>query len=195
MRKRWEETLKWALWENKAPFNTENQPLSNWQNCTFKYWEYKLNIPNKSKKYSVICYLCDLLVQYNYDVSLIISNKDNLKGLVESIINYSNYNDASKDEIEDYYYGVDPCQHQLELTQEKTLDFNKNFTACSNCSLSSNLWFCLTCGYVGCGRKQFDGTGGNNHAKEHFQSNKTHSIVVKLVSIDSTNASKNIKCN
>lgn len=30
---------------------------------------------------------------------------------------------------------------------------------CGNCELSSNLWLCLTCGYLGCGRKYFDGTG------------------------------------
>lgn len=28
---------------------------------------------------------------------------------------------------------------------------------------------CLECGNLGCGRKYFDGTGGNNHGIEHFE--------------------------
>jgi ubiquitin carboxyl-terminal hydrolase 5/13 len=29
--------------------------------------------------------------------------------------------------------------------------------------LSSGLWLCLTCGHIGCARKNFDGSGGNAH--------------------------------
>jgi ubiquitin carboxyl-terminal hydrolase 5/13 len=44
------------------------------------------------------------------------------------------------------------------------------------------LWLCLTCGEISCGRKFFDGTGGNNHGVEHYQ--KTgHPLVVKLGTI------------
>jgi len=35
---------------------------------------------------------------------------------------------------------------------------------CKSCDLSTNLWLCLTCGALGCGRKQPDGSGGNGHA-------------------------------
>lgn len=35
--------------------------------------------------------------------------------------------------------------------------------------MSANLWLCLICGNCGCGRKYFDGTGGNNHGIDHFE--------------------------
>jgi len=27
----------------------------------------------------------------------------------------------------------------------------------------------MSCGHLGCGRKNWDGTGGNNHAVQHFE--------------------------
>lgn len=35
---------------------------------------------------------------------------------------------------------------------------------CEKCDLTSNLWLNLTDGSILCGRKFFDGTGGNDHA-------------------------------
>lgn len=40
---------------------------------------------------------------------------------------------------------------------------------CEKCDLTTNLWLNLTDGSILCGRKFFDGSGGNNHAVEHFQ--------------------------
>lgn len=40
----------------------------------------------------------------------------------------------------------------------------------------------MTCGHLGCGRKNWDGTGGNNHAIDHFESHK-HPLVCKLGTI------------
>lgn len=40
---------------------------------------------------------------------------------------------------------------------------------CNSCDLSNNLWLCLTCGSLGCGRKNYDGSGGNGHGMEHFE--------------------------
>jgi len=54
---------------------------------------------------------------------------------------------------------------------------------CSQCELSSNLWLCLTCGNLGCGRKNHDGSGGNGHALSHFEAHKTHSLAVKTGTI------------
>ena len=59
---------------------------------------------------------------------------------------------------------------------------NKNLEHCSSCQLSTNLWLCLTCGNTGCGRKNWDGTGGNNHAISHFEQTG-HPVVVKLGTI------------
>ncbi|KAM5585850.1 hypothetical protein ABKV19_004984 [Rosa sericea] len=40
---------------------------------------------------------------------------------------------------------------------------------CSKCDKRDNLWMNLTDGTILCGRKNWDGTGGNNHAVEHYK--------------------------
>ena len=40
----------------------------------------------------------------------------------------------------------------------------------------------LTCGTILCGRKYFDGTGGNNHAVEYYDQTK-YPLAVKLGTI------------
>jgi ubiquitin carboxyl-terminal hydrolase 5/13 len=57
---------------------------------------------------------------------------------------------------------------------------------CANCDLKENLWLCLTCGNVGCGRKQYGGLDGHGHGLKHYEdTGKTHSIAVKLGTITS----------
>ncbi|CAF4601988.1 unnamed protein product, partial [Rotaria magnacalcarata] len=50
---------------------------------------------------------------------------------------------------------------------------------CDQCELKENLWLNLTDGAILCGRKFFDGTGGNNHAAEHYYRTK-YPLAVKL---------------
>ena len=50
---------------------------------------------------------------------------------------------------------------------------------CERCELKENLWLNLTDGSILCGRKFFDGTGGNNHAVEHYYKTK-YPLAVKL---------------
>jgi ubiquitin carboxyl-terminal hydrolase 5/13 len=50
------------------------------------------------------------------------------------------------------------------------------------CDLKENLWLCLECGNLGCGRAQFGGVRGNSHGLAH--TNQTsHGVAVKLGSI------------
>ena len=53
---------------------------------------------------------------------------------------------------------------------------------CSQCDLKENLWLCLQCGNIGCGRAQFGGSGGNSHALAHADGS-SHEVAVKLRSI------------
>nr|CAD7416400.1 unnamed protein product [Timema poppensis] len=53
---------------------------------------------------------------------------------------------------------------------------------CERCDLTQNLWMNLTDGAVLCGRKFFDGTGGNEHAAEYYR-NKGYPLAVKLGTI------------
>jgi len=53
---------------------------------------------------------------------------------------------------------------------------------CAKCDKTENLWLNLTDGMILCGRRNWDGSGGNNHAIEHF--NETgYPIAVKLGTI------------
>lgn len=53
---------------------------------------------------------------------------------------------------------------------------------CSKCDLKENLWLCLACGSLGCGRQQFGGTGGNGHGLQHYEETR-HPVSVKLGTI------------
>ena len=50
------------------------------------------------------------------------------------------------------------------------------------CDLKENLWLCLQCGNLGCGRSQFGGGGGNSHGLKHTEET-SHAVAVKLGSI------------
>ena len=53
---------------------------------------------------------------------------------------------------------------------------------CSRCDLTNNLWMNLTDGAINCGRRFFDGSGGNNHAVDHYHETK-YPLAVKLGTI------------
>lgn len=53
---------------------------------------------------------------------------------------------------------------------------------CEKCDLTNNLWLNLTDGSILCGRKFFDGSGGNDHAVEHYRQTG-YPLAVKLGTI------------
>ncbi|XP_006757624.1 PREDICTED: ubiquitin carboxyl-terminal hydrolase 5 isoform X2 [Myotis davidii] len=53
---------------------------------------------------------------------------------------------------------------------------------CSKCDMRENLWLNLTDGSILCGRRYFDGSGGNNHAAEHYRETG-YPLAVKLGTI------------
>ncbi|XP_077998917.1 ubiquitin carboxyl-terminal hydrolase 5-like [Glandiceps talaboti] len=53
---------------------------------------------------------------------------------------------------------------------------------CEMCDKTENLWLNLTDGSVLCGRRYYDGTGGNNHALEHYDRTR-YPLAVKLGTI------------
>lgn len=53
---------------------------------------------------------------------------------------------------------------------------------CSKCDLKENLWANLSDGAILCGRRYFDGSGGNNHALEHYKETG-YPLAVKLGTI------------
>jgi ubiquitin carboxyl-terminal hydrolase 5/13 len=78
---------------------------------------------------------------------------------------------------------LQPCDHTYLLNQEPARQIpSGDLGHCNQCDLKENLWLCLTCGNLGCGRRQWDGSGGNNHQVDHATDTK-HPVAVKLGSL------------
>ncbi|XP_061919818.1 ubiquitin carboxyl-terminal hydrolase 5 isoform X3 [Entelurus aequoreus] len=74
-------------------------------------------------------------------------------------------------------------RHAVELKQlDNGIKIPPSGWRCEMCGLQENIWMNLTDGKVFCGRRYFDGTGGNNHALLHFQETG-HPLAVKLGTI------------
>jgi ubiquitin carboxyl-terminal hydrolase 5/13 len=91
-------------------------------------------------------------------------------------------------DIQAYSFDLQSCEHVLLLQQQPNTathdELSARLTHCNKCELQANLWLCLECGNVACGRKQYGGEGlpGNGHALEHYNETK-HGVAIKLGSI------------
>ncbi|KAJ2830146.1 ubiquitin C-terminal hydrolase Ubp14 [Coemansia erecta] len=106
---------------------------------------------------------------------------ENVQSAVHAVVHAV---EASKgSEIKAWADEVTACSHFEGLTQGPSTDFNaESLRQCSMCDKRDNLWMCLSCGHAGCGRRQYDGSGGNNHAIAHFEQTG-HRVSVKLGTI------------
>lgn len=95
-------------------------------------------------------------------------------------------NSADKnDEIKAWEQQVFPCEHSVDI---QTVKAEADLFQCALCDLKENLWICLTCGTVGCGREQFGSNlRGNSHALSHYEATG-HSVAVKLGSLSAEDA-------
>ncbi|KAI0089709.1 ubiquitin carboxyl-terminal hydrolase 14 [Irpex rosettiformis] len=90
---------------------------------------------------------------------------------------------ARQSEVKAWEEEIESCEHTLLLQPEPMGFVEASGQAhCANCDLKENLWLCLTCGALGCGRAQFGGVGGNGHALNHYEATK-HPVAVKLGTI------------
>lgn len=93
-----------------------------------------------------------------------------------------------KDEIESMKNTWDGEKRVVSKHSESLVQLNNGVTIspsgwkCEKCDITEGLWLNLTDGSILCGRKYFDGTGGNNHASEHYVQTK-YPLVVKLGTI------------
>lgn len=98
---------------------------------------------------------------------------------------------STNDEIKTWEQQIFPCKHSSSLDPTPTM---ADLSHCASCDLAENLWVCLTCATVGCGREQFGSAlKGNSHALSHFESTG-HAVAVKLGSLSSDEDSCDCYC-
>lgn len=90
---------------------------------------------------------------------------------------------SRKEEVKAWEQELTSCEHILMLQQQPSRKIEQSaLSHCSACDLKENLWLCLECGNLGCGRKQLGGVDGNSHALAHG-TEAGHGVAVKLGSI------------
>ncbi|PFH46693.1 hypothetical protein AMATHDRAFT_7506 [Amanita thiersii Skay4041] len=138
---------------------------------------------------TVKCWLCDPVLGLPLPDAI---TDQKIGALVNASM--SSMSSARQSEVKAWEEEIAPCEHTLTLQQIASspiaesggqLIDNRETTGlahCDDCLLTQNLWLCLTCGNLGCGRKQFGGLDGNGHGLGHFEATN-HPISVKLGTI------------
>ncbi|CAG8563601.1 127_t:CDS:10, partial [Paraglomus occultum] len=113
------------------------------------------------------------------------SEIDKTNGILPIIIDsvMTSLSASKKSEIQAWEQEIVACDHTRQLVQDpKTLLESQSLAHCNDCDLKENLWLCLTCGNLGCGRQQFGGISGNGHGVAHYEKTK-HPVSCKLGTI------------
>jgi ubiquitin carboxyl-terminal hydrolase 5/13 len=104
-----------------------------------------------------------------------------LSTVVDAVMKANTF--ARQEEVKAWEQEMTACEHTLCLEQQPARVIeSQSLGHCSQCELNENLWLCLTCGNLGCGRAQFGGTGGNSHGVAHTKET-SHPVAVKLGSL------------
>lgn len=118
---------------------------------------------------------------FECDIDEVDKTSGNLPQVIEGVLKANTF---SRDaEVKAWELEITSCEHILTLQQEEGRQIaSQDLGHCSSCDLKENLWLCLQCGGLGCGRAQFAGVGGNSHALGHAEATG-HGVAVKLGSI------------
>ncbi|TEB19535.1 ubiquitin carboxyl-terminal hydrolase 14 [Coprinellus micaceus] len=127
----------------------------------------------------VKCWSCDSSQGKEIGQDVVDAQPQNLvSGVMTSL------SSARQSEVKAWEEEITACEHTLCLEQFESAPIAASGLAhCKSCDLKENLWLCLTCGSLGCGRKQYGGVpGGNGHGLQHFEESG-HPVCVKLGTI------------
>ncbi|KAI5953992.1 ubp14 [Candida margitis] len=138
---------------------------------------------------------------YNTEVSLYNVKEDKFyprfelssafNNLFDEILNANSSNDD--EEIKQWEQEIVPCPHSINVEQFG-IEESPDLTKCSQCDLKENLWICLHCGALGCGRQQYGSTmKGNSHALAHYELSQ-HPVALKLGSLSGDSESYDAYC-
>lgn len=104
-----------------------------------------------------------------------------LAEVVDAVLKANTF--ARQEEVKAWEQDLTPCEHTLCLEQGPSREVGaEGLDHCTSCELDQNLWLCLTCGNLGCGRAQYGGIGGNSHGLAH-RDQSGHAVAVKLGSL------------
>lgn len=118
---------------------------------------------------------------YECNVDEVDKSSGKLPQLVDAVLKANTF--ARQEEVKAWEQEMTACEHTLCLEQQEARQIESGALGhCSECELSENLWLCLSCGNLGCGRQQFGGIGGNSHGVGHTKSTG-HPVAVKLGSL------------
>ncbi|KAL8703553.1 MAG: hypothetical protein Q9201_003257 [Fulgogasparrea decipioides] len=118
---------------------------------------------------------------YECGVDEVDKQSGKLPPVVDGVLKANTF--AKQAEVKAWEQEITPCEHTLCLEQEPARQIaSQDLGHCSMCDLKENLWLCLQCGNLGCGRQQFGGSGGNSHGLKHTELT-SHAVAVKLGSL------------
>ena len=118
---------------------------------------------------------------YECGVDNVDKNSGKVAAAVDGVLKANTF--ARQEEVKAWEQEYTACEHTLHLQQDAPREIKSgDLGHCSRCELKENLWLCLQCGNLGCGRAQYGGVGGNGHALAHTNETK-HPVAVKLGSI------------
>lgn len=118
---------------------------------------------------------------YDCNITDIDKSTPKLAAVVDGIMTANTF--SRKEEVKAWEQELTRCEHVLTLQQKDPRKIeSQDLGYCSKCDIKENLWLCLECGNLGCGRAQFGGVQGNSHALAHSKE-AHHGVAVKLGSI------------
>lgn len=114
---------------------------------------------------------------------------DNVQGVARALLAANSA--ATNDDIKAWEHEVFLCEHSADIVQTPA---HVDLSHCALCDLAENLWICLSCGTIGCGREQFGSSlKGNSHALSHYDATG-HAVAVKLGSLSADETSCDCYC-
>jgi len=118
---------------------------------------------------------------YECGVDDVDKSSGKISAVVDGIMKANTF--SRQEEVKAWEQEFTSCEHILTLQQEAPRQIqSQDLGHCSLCDLQENLWLCLQCGNLGCGRAQFGGIPGHSHGLEH-KKQTGHAVAVKLGSI------------
>ncbi|KAJ7074130.1 hypothetical protein C8F01DRAFT_1099340 [Mycena amicta] len=135
---------------------------------------------DKYEHFTVIkCWTCD--VEKGREIPEAF-NDPKVKELADQVMH--SLSSARQSEVKAWEEEFEACEHTLMLQQISAGAIPASGLAhCNACELTNNLWLCLSCGSLGCGRQLYGvANGGNGHGLRHYEETG-HSVSVKLGTI------------